>query len=111
MAEGELQNRQASPYSYCGPLHGNTVSCLRWKMITRDLIILFLNKDSNTVQFLPEAFRNGYIAVVIGARHFTKQLPVSKLTSLCSLIREPVVLLGGEEDYANGETIVRQGTG
>lgn len=68
-------------------------------------------KDNNTVQFLPEEFRNGYIALVIGARHFTKQLPVSKLIALCSLIREPLLLLGGKEDHANGEDIVRQAQG
>jgi ADP-heptose:LPS heptosyltransferase len=68
-------------------------------------------KDSQAVQGLPAAFRNGYIALVIGARHFTKQLPVSKLIALCSLIREPLVLLGGEEDYANGEALVGQAKG
>jgi ADP-heptose:LPS heptosyltransferase len=67
--------------------------------------------DSNAVRFLPEEFRNGYIVLVIGARHFTKQLPVSKLTTLCSLISEPVILLGGKEDHVNGETVVGQALG
>ena len=68
-------------------------------------------KDNNTVQLLPEEFRNGYIAVVIGARHFTKQLPVSKLIALCSSISEPVVLLGGKEDHEDGEAVVKQAQG
>jgi ADP-heptose:LPS heptosyltransferase len=47
----------------------------------------------------------GYIAFVIGARHYTKQLPVDKIISICGKIKYPLVLIGGNEDYAKGEII------
>lgn len=47
----------------------------------------------------------GYIAFAIGSRHFTKQLPVDKIISLCNKIGYPVVLLGGNEDFDKGEII------
>jgi ADP-heptose:LPS heptosyltransferase len=55
-------------------------------------------KETVDIAILPAEFSRGYVALVIGARHFTKQLPVNKLVSLCSLISKPVVLLGGKED-------------
>jgi ADP-heptose:LPS heptosyltransferase len=82
--------------------------------VTNDLkgLDYFISEeDKNVVQSLPEEFRNGFIGLVIGARHFTKQLPVRKLVALCRLIREPVVLLGGKEDFATGETVLEQAQG
>lgn len=54
---------------------------------------------------LPVAQLSGYIAVVIGAAHATKQLPLEKLQQLCALIPHPLVLLGGKEDRAMGDAI------
>jgi len=54
---------------------------------------------------LPHAHFAGYIAVVIGAAHATKRLPVEKLQDLCSRIQHPVILLGGSEDKINGDLI------
>lgn len=48
---------------------------------------------------------DGYIAFAIGSRHFTKQLPIDKIISLCNKINYPVVLLGGKEDFEKAETI------
>jgi len=50
------------------------------------------------VSALPEIFRNGYGAFVIGAKHFTKRMPASKIIELIRLTTIPVVLLGGPED-------------
>jgi ADP-heptose:LPS heptosyltransferase len=47
---------------------------------------------------LPAAFRDGYIGFVIGANHYTKQLPVHKIVSICKQIEMPIVLLGGKGD-------------
>ncbi len=54
---------------------------------------------------LPPAFSQGYIALVTGARHTTKQLPVKKLVTLCDLIGKPVLLLGGKEDRVTGDAV------
>lgn len=60
---------------------------------------------------LPAEFRNGYVALVVGAKHATKQLPADKLITLCGLIKQPVLLLGGEEDVSAGETIAQNAEG
>jgi ADP-heptose:LPS heptosyltransferase len=54
---------------------------------------------------LPPAFRNGYIAAVIGGKHATKQLPAERMALLCKLIHHPVILLGGAEDRETGDII------
>jgi ADP-heptose:LPS heptosyltransferase len=54
---------------------------------------------------LPGSHRNGYIGFVIGAKHFTKQLPLHKIVSLCKKIDSPVVLLGGKEDVEKAKEI------
>jgi ADP-heptose:LPS heptosyltransferase len=68
-------------------------------------------KDSVAIPLLPVEFSAGYVALVIGARHYTKQLPVNKLVTLCSLIEKPIVLLGGKEDVVTGETIAEKAEG
>jgi ADP-heptose:LPS heptosyltransferase len=57
---------------------------------------------------LPVTHRNGFIALVIGGRHYTKMLPDEKVMYLCEKINMPVVLLGGPEDRAKAERIVMQ---
>lgn len=54
---------------------------------------------------LPEAFSEGYIAIVIGAKFNTKKYPVQKVRSLCRMLSKPVVLVGGPEDSNDGAFI------
>lgn len=54
---------------------------------------------------LPEPWRSGFIAVVIGAKHATKRMPVDRLTEVARLVEKPVILLGGPEDQENGNAI------
>ena len=62
-------------------------------------------KDTVDISILPPAFRQGYIALVAGARHYTKQLPMNKLVALCDLISKPIILLGGKEDIVTGDAV------
>lgn len=48
-----------------------------------------------------------YIALVIGAAHATKRLPVKKLIEICQGIQQPVLLLGGPDDRSAAEQIVQ----
>jgi ADP-heptose:LPS heptosyltransferase len=64
--------------------------------------------DENILQTFPENFRNSYIAFVIGAKHFTKQLPLEKIISICKKIASPIILLGGNEDFEKGEKILSE---
>jgi lipopolysaccharide heptosyltransferase II len=60
---------------------------------------------------LPLSHQHGYIGFVIGAKHFTKQLPIEKIISICKKLNQPVILLGGKEDIARGEEIEREAGG
>lgn len=55
--------------------------------------------------FSVEKFPQGFVAVVIGAKHFTKILPVDKVIDVCRQVKLPVVLVGGREDAGRGEQI------
>jgi ADP-heptose:LPS heptosyltransferase len=65
-------------------------------------------EDESVLQTLPENFKNRYIAFVIGAKHFTKQLPTEKIISICKKISVPIILLGGQEDFGKGEKILSE---
>jgi ADP-heptose:LPS heptosyltransferase len=62
-------------------------------------------EDIVSLDSLPEAFRAGYTAFVIGAKHATKKLPEHKIISLCEILNCPVILLGGPEDKDSGTRI------
>lgn len=52
------------------------------------------------------ALAAGYVGLVIGGQHATKQLPQEKLLALCNDIRLPMLLLGGNEDKAVADWLV-----
>ena len=66
-------------------------------------------KDIVDLNRLPESHRNGYVAFVIGAKHATKILPIEKSVKIATLLNYPVVLLGGADDQARGDEIVKSG--
>ena len=47
----------------------------------------------------------GYVAFVIGATGWTKILPFEKMVELCDKINKPIVLVGGKEDFENGDKL------
>lgn len=57
---------------------------------------------------LPPAHQKGYIAFVTGGNYFTKKLPAGKIISICLKLNTPVILLGGREDAAQGENILKE---
>jgi len=62
-------------------------------------------KDEVNLIELPDLFRNGYVAVVIGAFHNTKRLTSEKIISICKKTDLPVILLGGSENKEEAERI------
>jgi ADP-heptose:LPS heptosyltransferase len=82
-----------------------TVKQLGVKMDTLGLDFFIPDKDEVPLEWLPEEFRNGYVAYAIGAQHATKRLPLQRMIELCDRINRPVILLGGKEDFATGEVI------
>lgn len=63
-------------------------------------------KDEVNINTFPEIFQDGYTAYAIGGQHDTKKLPLHKMIELCNTIKEPLVLLGGKEDYVIANQII-----
>lgn len=57
---------------------------------------------------LPHGHVAGFIAIVIAANHFTKNLPVHKVKELCNKIDFPIVLVGGPSEKEKGDEIALQ---
>ncbi len=64
----------------------------------------FFEKEHSLSDILPSGFEQ-FIAIAIGAQHFTKRLPTYKFIEICRLAKVPVVLLGGQDDIKRGEEI------
>jgi len=65
-------------------------------------------EDEVPLSSLPESFRSGYIALVVGAMHATKQMPVEKMINICRELDLPVILLGGQREGVLGKKIDKQ---
>ncbi len=62
----------------------------------------FFINDKDKVENLPKE----YVVFAIGGAHNTKKLPTNKIISICKKLKRQVVLIGGKEDFKNGEEIV-----
>ena len=51
--------------------------------------------------------KEGYLIFVLGAAHFTKQIPTELFTKLIPLIRKPIFLIGGGEQRKTGEDLAQ----
>jgi ADP-heptose:LPS heptosyltransferase len=58
-------------------------------------------KDEIDLAELPSVFYKNYIALVIGAQHGTKRLPLLKLEKFCKESTRPIIVIGGKDDAAN----------
>lgn len=66
----------------------------------------FLPNDTSIIQqIIPEYADKPYIALVIGATHFTKRMPNERVIDLCSRLNHPIILLGGKDVALNAEII------
>ncbi|MCX6232519.1 MAG: glycosyltransferase family 9 protein [Bacteroidetes bacterium] len=64
------------------------------------------NSEKVNLNTLPDHFQQGYLCLVVGGKHFTKQIPDLILTQLCSKTEIPIILLGGAEDRERAENII-----
>ena len=71
----------------------------------KGLDFFIAQQDEVNISSLPLSHQNGYIGFVIGAKHFTKQLPTEKIISICKKINRPIILLGGKEDAERAAVI------
>ncbi len=65
----------------------------------------FKNED------LPAPFQKGFVAFVIAGTYYTKRYPIEKVSEICQKIDFPVILLGGKEEFDDGEKILSQSKG
>lgn len=67
----------------------------------------FYISESNMMQEpdLPEEFRNGFYAVVVGGSYNTKVIPTEKLIEIIEKLDEPVILLGGPGDMQRAKIV------
>lgn len=61
--------------------------------------------DEILIANLPFTHIAGYCVIVVGAKHFTKTIPLSKLKVLCQEIKMPIILVGGTDDYERAEQL------
>ncbi len=85
----------------------NTVSMFDVKNDGKGLDYFIPDKDEVQLKIISEnIFPKKFIALVVGAKHFTKQMPTDKIIEICKLLEAPVLLLGGKEDFSKGEEII-----
>lgn len=67
----------------------------------------FYISETNMMQEpdLPEEFRNGFYAVVVGGSYNTKIMPADKIVEIIEKLDEPVILLGGPGDMQRAKVI------
>lgn len=63
-------------------------------------------KDEINIDTLPEYIKEGYVGIVIGAKHFTKKMPNEKIAEIISGIKYPVIVMGGKEDSIEADKIM-----
>ena len=71
----------------------------------------FFIDDKNKIK-LSSLFTNNKktISIIIGAKHFTKQIPTKLIIEICNSIDYSIVLLGGAEDYKKSIEIIENTT-
>ncbi len=69
------------------------------------LDFFFSDKSPEWPEELPEEFRQGPVAFVIGGKHATKRLPDEKIISICKKLGPGIVLLGDSSDRNSGKVI------
>jgi ADP-heptose:LPS heptosyltransferase len=65
-------------------------------------------KDIFNLKTLPENYQKNYAVYAIGGQHETKKLPLKKMIELCQTIQKPLILIGGKEDFEQGEQVVSE---
>lgn len=69
----------------------------------------FISPETPSIDtLLPKRHQNGYVALVLGANHATKQLPDNKIQEICQHLSYPIVLLGGKDVQEKGKSIATQ---
>lgn len=63
-----------------------------------------------SLQTLPDFVWHGYVAVVVGAKHVTKQMPADLIARILDALPYSAILLGDQNDRLVAEKIIRSST-
>jgi ADP-heptose:LPS heptosyltransferase len=85
-----------------------TISSFGVKNDAAGLDYFIQEKDIFNLKSLPENYQKNYIVYAIGGQHETKKLPLKKMIELCQTIQKPLILIGGKEDFVQGEQLVSE---
>lgn len=79
----------------------DTCKSLGVKNDNKGLDYFISTEEEVNLNTLATVFQKGYIALVIGAQHSTKRLPLHQLEKFCRKCNKPIIVLGGKEDAAH----------
>jgi ADP-heptose:LPS heptosyltransferase len=82
-----------------------TISSFGIKNDRKGIDFFILPADEFLVTDFPILHQSGFVALVVGALKATKRMPVEKLIELCTLIKQPIVLLGGKAEMNDATEI------
>jgi ADP-heptose:LPS heptosyltransferase len=88
-----------------------TVATLQIKNDGKGLDFFIPEKDQFVIADLPVTFQKGYVAFVIAGTYATKKLPIEKISEICQKTKYPVILLGGKNEFDEGEKVLSQSKG
>lgn len=64
-------------------------------------------KDFIDIKKLYPQSEDKFICLVVGAKHFTKQIPISKAVEICNNINTQIIILGGKEEKEKADEIIQ----
>lgn len=82
-----------------------TVKLFDVKNDNKGLELFIPPEEEINIKTLPEPFHQGYLAIVLGAKHTTKQMPFELITHILSPLNMPILLLGDNNDATLGEKL------
>ena len=85
------------------------VKALNVKNDGEGLDYFIAGKDQFDLNSLEGYSKNEYVAFAIGGAHEGKKLPMHKMVDLCTMIKRPIILIGGKEDMENATIIAKAG--
>lgn len=79
-----------------------TCKALGIKNDNKGLDYFISENEEVSMDSLSPIYKQGYIALVIGAQHSTKRLPLKQLLKFCKESTKPIIVLGGKDDASHG---------
>lgn len=85
-----------------------TIKTLDIKNDSAGLDFFLPEEDVFPLDKMPKIFTEPYIAMVVGAKHYTKRIPVERVIELSKKLMFPIAILGGPEDSESGSHIAKK---